>query len=964
MADEKKTIAVEIKAIVDNALKGFKQTQKQLEDMKKKLEEVKKKFDETIKSIEEANKANLDKLNKQLEESKKRVKELEEEVKKLKNAKLSDGLGKAISGLKEKLSSLKSKFGKVFSFIAKTFSVVAKAVVAAIGSIVTAVGAFIGAAISASKETEAMRDSFKAFLGDAGSNKLVNEIQSIGSASKYGSEQLLGMSKEWVKLNETAEQATERVKAVNDMGYAFYLTAGQVEGVNSALAGMTEKGAITVQGMNQLVNSGIPAWRLLSEAVGMSETELKKLAEEGRLTGDAVNVLWNVLKDNSQDAATSMQTSTETAMGRIRGTISESLSLAGDIIRDAFGDSFSDALSSVLNFAEGFKVHIQNISEAAKEVGIKQAIVDELEQINPVLAAAVNTFLTAFSVIKDAVSDVSGVIADFFQLVFQSFSKLNDVIGEVCGAGKTWFWDFASSALSYIGNLVSEGTKKLRGLFNFAREVMGIEVPEPIDPDDAGNIAVINNPNYDYNPKKKSGGYTITPAPIKGGGGGGGSKALFEQEKAIQSLIEKYTKAGEVEKNRIKAEIELTKAKLGMMSEEQRAIEEKAVKLKEQELIHNTMMDGYKKELELAEQINDPKIQKQVIDAIEAQKDAEEKLNEVKKKQVEYEDAILQRKLQTSAFERDMQHIQNLFGMNEITSSQSLEMQNKLLQERKEQLQKALDEDLEMHTLHDEQRIQMETQLMETIKMLNANAAYDVKGGWLQALQEIANQQLNFKDAFSSIFSTIESGLVNLITATGSAKDKFKQFLTDVTNSILKAMTQIIIKGLITKLVMNAIGMGGGNVGVGAGNVTSSGVFSSSNFVGGSLGASGIFVGASGGLVTGQGTSTSDSIHAMLSNGEYVLNAATVRRIGIPKLNAINNGGVPAFASGGYVGGSTNSSAPNVVINVKNETGQQIKAKQGESSFDGKSYIIGIVLEGLATNENGMRDIVKGVAMA
>lgn len=44
-----------------------------------------------------------------------------------------------------------------------------------------------------------------------------------------------------------------------------------------------------------------------------------------------------------------------------------------------------------------------------------------------------------------------------------------------------------------------------------------------------------------------------------------------------------------------------------------------------------------------------------------------------------------------------------------------------------------------------------------------------------------------------------------------------------------------------------------------------------------------------GGLVTGEGTSTSDSISAQLSNGEYVVNAASTRAVGVNLLNAINS---------------------------------------------------------------------------
>lgn len=47
---------------------------------------------------------------------------------------------------------------------------------------------------------------------------------------------------------------------------------------------------------------------------------------------------------------------------------------------------------------------------------------------------------------------------------------------------------------------------------------------------------------------------------------------------------------------------------------------------------------------------------------------------------------------------------------------------------------------------------------------------------------------------------------------------------------------------------------------------------------------------AGGGYVSGAGTSTSDSVLARLSNGEYVMKAAAVRRHGIAAMDAINNG--------------------------------------------------------------------------
>jgi hypothetical protein len=58
---------------------------------------------------------------------------------------------------------------------------------------------------------------------------------------------------------------------------------------------------------------------------------------------------------------------------------------------------------------------------------------------------------------------------------------------------------------------------------------------------------------------------------------------------------------------------------------------------------------------------------------------------------------------------------------------------------------------------------------------------------------------------------------------------------------------------------------------------------------------------ASGGYISGPGTGTSDSIPAMLSDGEYVIKAAAVNKLGKGFLDAINSGKLPGFKKGGSV---------------------------------------------------------------
>jgi len=111
----------------------------------------------------------------------------------------------------------------------------------------------------------------------------------------------------------------------------------------------------------------------------------------------------------------------------------------------------------------------------------------------------------------------------------------------------------------------------------------------------------------------------------------------------------------------------------------------------------------------------------------------------------------------------------------------------------------------------------------------------------------------------------------------------------------------------ILKLVTSVVGIFAGNYGAIAGVAQGAVEVSGAGGSGGAEGA-GAIAGTSsfagGGSVVGPGTSTSDSIPAFLSNGEYVLNAKTTSKIGKETLDMWNHHNrYPAkFASGGLVG--------------------------------------------------------------
>jgi hypothetical protein len=170
-----------------------------------------------------------------------------------------------------------------------------------------------------------------------------------------------------------------------------------------------------------------------------------------------------------------------------------------------------------------------------------------------------------------------------------------------------------------------------------------------------------------------------------------------------------------------------------------------------------------------------------------------------------------------------------------------------------------------------------------------------------ESLNRAAVAAVNFKDsAIDAVGGELSQFLGSTINDVESVEDAFRSLALGAVQAI-----QRIIAELIALRAMQALtgALGGG----GKGGAPAIGNFAGTapNFARPGF--------AFGGLVRGPGTSTSDSIPAMLSHGEFVMSAAAVKRIGPNLLAALNAGAqslslrdfshhrVPHFAAGGLV---------------------------------------------------------------
>lgn len=189
----------------------------------------------------------------------------------------------------------------------------------------------------------------------------------------------------------------------------------------------------------------------------------------------------------------------------------------------------------------------------------------------------------------------------------------------------------------------------------------------------------------------------------------------------------------------------------------------------------------------------------------------------------------------------------------------------------------------------------------------------------------------------------------NRLDAAQDSIKTWKDLFLDAARSIVQALTQVASQMIATAIIENSLKFLGGFSGGGS-------VGGPSMRLSGDVGP-GVSV-ATGGYITGPGTSTSDSIPAWLSHGEYVINAKAARSVGLDLLDGINSLGQPAsvrsrkrargYAEGGMVAPTSNDIHQDSRLTVGLEDGLVLKHME---TTEGTKFMIRF----MEKNSNKMR---------
>lgn len=247
------------------------------------------------------------------------------------------------------------------------------------------------------------------------------------------------------------------------------------------------------------------------------------------------------------------------------------------------------------------------------------------------------------------------------------------------------------------------------------------------------------------------------------------------------------------------------------------------------------------------------------------------------------------------------------------------------------------------------QRLQVEKNLVEAQQKLWEMAGRNLRTSLAEGARQYNQQVTNYGDlakstfdnTMSSINSSFTSHLEGIATGAESFGKGLKNIFKDITNSILKMLVNLSFQQYVQPKLQSAFGnivSGLGAIGTGRGNVSSfaSGGSFSSAFTGNSFGKF-----ASGGIAPAGMTLVGENGPELLqfNSSHRIYNASQTRKM---------------------IGGE---GANKVVVNIINQSGQQLDSQQQETKFDGEQMIVDVVVSSLMTNKGGMRDAIKAAAV-
>lgn len=799
------------------------------------------------------------------------------------------------------------------------------------------------ASVQAAAQMRQYEIAFQTMLKSAeAGTQMLRDLQQFAAETPFDVPGVVSAGQQLMAFGFKAEEIIPMLTNLGDAASGLGLGTEGVSRLAYALGQMQTSGKLNAQDMMQLTSAGISAWDMLAQAAGKTVAEMKDLCSKGAIDSKAA-VQTIVAGMNDQFGGMMAKTSDEVSglLANIEKTAGNTSAAVGKYLTEAF--NIKGILKDVSDRLGEFQQKMQTATEQGKSMGdvIKECVpapvIAAIGAFAAVLAvvsvAAVATLgavlgltagivaigaaigavaalvVTYWDEIVDAVNIAVQAILDTVVIIGTAITEavlgvvnwivgaIGDMWADITGDQDNWFSKFSSM----LGDAIKEVEDFAKKAIDWFGRVFAAKKAVVDTRNADAELAQIQEDYKIYEEGKKT---TKKPDsgklflnPDKGNLGSGRSSALKQENVALKALQDENRIAQERKKIR-NDYVRLVLKKEKDMWEAQNAIAKK----------YGTDAQKYQIQLKEIEFNKKQELQEEELAYTEQMLAAE---NAIKEAQLR------------GASQKELDMLNEKLALLKKTHQYTIDNINQTAAAKANSAQTDYDnKEAEWQARHDTSST-VDKWSMDAERDFEAGKAKADKATTYEEKVRLMNEALQKYDEEQQKINTISKIQQ---TSNQLAKD-FSGAITDwitgaqsfgdAMKSILKQLIAQLIQAAIYATIVAACTGGGGGFAA-----RWSSAFGKAF--------------ATGGSVDGPGTGTSDSIPAMLSNGEYVLNAQAVDRLGVPFLNGLNTGRLRGFASGGLVGSGGAYNRPASVASSSSSTSNSITLNV--SALDASSF--------------------------
>lgn len=776
--------------------------------------------------------------------------------------------------------------------------------------------------------------------------QMLRDLQQFAAETPFDVPGVVSAGQQLMAFGFKAEEIIPMLTNLGDAASGLGLGTEGVSRLAYALGQMQTSGKLNAQDMMQLTSAGISAWDMLAQAAGKTVAEMKDLCSKGAIDSKAA-VQTIIAGMNDQFGGMMAKTSDEVAglLANIEETAGNTSAAVGKYLTEAF--NIKGILKDVSDRLGEFQQKMQTATEQGKSLGdvIKECVpapviavigafaavlavvsVAAVATLGAVLGlsagivaagaaigAAIALIITYWDDLANAVKAAVQGILDTVVIIGTAVTEailgvvrwildtIGDMWADITGDHNNWFNDFADM-LGDAMDAVEDFARKAIEWFNkvFAAKQRATATESSADDGHGGAGGSYGDDSSAEKPKKRP---VIPKRPLiipsrdtnVARTGGNGRNENF----ALKALQDENRIAQERKK------IENDYVRLVLKKEKDMWAAQNAIAKK-----YGTDAQKYQIQLKEIEFNKKQELQKEELAYTEQMLAAENALKEAQLRGASQKELEMLREklaLLNKTHQYTIDNINQSAAAN--TESAKFDYSNKQISWKADY--NASDTVGQM-TMKNDKWKEKATDSVTTSPWLDDKLKLEA----LTAINQKYDEQQQKINTISKIQQTsnqlakdFSGAITDWITGAKSFGDAMKSVLQQL-------ISQLIQAALYATIVAACTGGGGG-------------------FAARWKGAFGNAF-ASGGSVAGPGTGTSDSVPAMLSNGEYVLNAQAVDRLGVPFLNGLNTGRLRGFASGGLVGSGGAYNRPASIASSSSSTSNSITLNV--SALDASSF--------------------------